>query len=71
MSDQEDTFLHPIKYNIVLNMQIVFSYLFCNSVGLWGMFWYNDAGEMMNACLETGLGGARAEFYEYDDGSVF
>ena len=34
----------------------------CNYLGLWGLFWFNDNGEMMNNCLKTGVQGAQAEF---------
>jgi|TARA_B110000305_G_C19208879_1_gene524840 hypothetical protein len=34
----------------------------CNNVGLWGLFWYNDNGEMMNNCVLTGPVGAQAEY---------
>ena len=36
----------------------------CNSVGMWGLFWFDDDGVMMEKCLNTGAVGAKAEFYE-------
>ena len=32
----------------------------CNQLGGWGLFWFNDNGEMMNACYKTGPQGANA-----------
>jgi hypothetical protein len=29
---------------------------------MWGLFWYNDGGEMMDACFKIGLNGAMAAF---------
>ena len=30
----------------------------CSVVGMWGLFWYNDGGEMTEACLKLGFVGA-------------
>ena len=34
----------------------------CNVIGLWGLFWYNDNGEMAERCFMTGIQGSRASF---------
>ena len=55
-------FLQPLQWNLVLFMFSVGKMLMCNMFGMWGLFWYNDDGEMMEACLTTGIVGARAEY---------
>ena len=55
-------FLQPIVWNYVLFMFSAMKMYMCNNVGLWGLVFYNDNGEMTEACLRTGLVGARAEY---------
>lgn len=37
----------------------------CNTIGLWGLFFYNDNGLMAEKCYKIGLQGARAAFGGY------
>ena len=34
----------------------------CISSGIWGLFWYADMGDMMQACFTTGLQGGVARY---------
>ena len=55
-------FLQPLIFNLVLFSLSVMKLAGCNYVGMWGLVWYNDNGEMMEACLRTGIVGSRAEY---------
>ena len=56
-------FLQPLIWNYVLFAIQVAKLLGCVQYGVWGLFFYNDNGELIEACLATGIVGARAEFY--------
>ena len=55
-------FLQPLIWNSFLSTVGAAKMLMCNSIGMWGLFWYNDGGEMTEACLTTGFVGARPLF---------
>jgi len=55
-------FLQPIIWNLLLSYLSIFKYLGCAYVGSWGLFWYNDGGEMQEACYSVGLQGAQAKY---------
>ena len=55
-------FLQPLQWNFVLYFLSMFKYLGCMGIGNWGLFWYNDGGEMAEACLTSGYVGATAEY---------
>jgi|TARA_B110001450_G_scaffold200253_1_gene189173 hypothetical protein len=57
-------FLQPLIWNIILSNMSLAKIVQCNGVGIWGLFWFDDDGEMMEKCLKTGLVGAKAEYYE-------
>ena len=50
-----DYFFFPLLWNLYLYMAQVQKLLGCNSIAVWGLFWYNDNGEMFQACLQTGV----------------
>ena len=54
--------LQPLIWNLILYALSMFKYLGCMSVGTWGLFWYNDGGEMAEACLNSGYVGATAKY---------
>lgn len=58
------SFLAPIWWNWVLAVFSFYKVQGCNAFGLWGLFWYNDGGEMMETCFGTGLVGGKAEYEE-------
>ena len=60
----EEGFLMPWFWNCVLMVFGAGKMIGCNSLGMWGLFWYNDGGEMAEACLTTGFVGAQPEFVE-------
>ena len=60
--DIEKTFLYPVNYNWMLNAFVVLQWYSCTAAGIWGSFWYNDDGEMMQECFTMGLKGGLAEF---------
>ena len=62
--DMEASFLYPINYNWILNGSVMAQWILCTMAGMWGMFWYNDGGEMMNTCFTVGLQGGTAEFFK-------
>ena len=41
----------------------------CLQYGIWGLFWYNDMGEMTQLCLRTGFVGATPKFKPLDPNS--
>ena len=57
-------FLQPLIWNIILSNMSLAKIVQCNGVGIWGLVWFDDDGEMMEKCLKTGLVGAKAEYYE-------
>lgn len=62
--DIETTFLYPINYNWILTAVVIGNWMQCTGVALWGLLWYNDGGEMWQACFELGAQGGQAEFLE-------
>ena len=63
-TDPAGAFLEPYFWNQFLSLYADFQMILCNTQGWWGELWYNDNGEMMEACLNTGLTGAQAQFIE-------
>ena len=61
-AEAEMGFLEPFFWNLVLASFTFFKYNGCTYIGMWGLFWYNDGGEMMDACFKIGLNGALATF---------
>ena len=57
-----DGFLEPLVWNYLVFYVQVQKLLGCNYLGFWGLFWYNDNGEMMERCLKTGIVGAKAQY---------
>ena len=55
-------FLEPFWWNYILASFATFKFNGCTYAGMWGLFWYNDGGEMMDACFKIGLNGALPEF---------
>ena len=62
MNDGEAGFLQPWVWDSFLSYLGAGKMLMCNAMGIWGLFWYNDGGEMAEACLTTGFVGAQPEF---------
>jgi len=62
--DMEKSFFYPINYNWLLNLFVIMQWFACVAYGGWGLFLYNDGGEMINKCFTLGLNGGMAEFYE-------
>ena len=62
----QDIFLMNIFWNFFVYYIQVGKLMGCNYIGLWGLFWFNDNGEMMNECMQTGPVGAQAEFITKD-----
>ena len=58
----QDIFLMNFLWNFFIYYLQVGKMMGCNYVGVWGLFWYNDNGTMMNACLETGPVGGQAMY---------
>ena len=58
----QEIFLVNLFWNFQVFYIQVYKLLGCNYIGLWGLFWFNDNGEMTNNCLKTGIQGAMAEF---------
>ena len=57
-------FLQPFIWNLILSVMSLGKLVGCNQIGIWGLFFFNDDGEMMEKCLNTGFVGASAEYYE-------
>ena len=57
-------FLQPIIVNLMLFFFSVGKLMGCNSLSIWGIFWYNDEGAMFEKCLNTGFVGAKPSWYE-------
>ena len=55
-------FLQPLIWNFILYYLSMGKYMGCMSVGMWGLFWYNDGGEMAEVCLNSGIVGATATY---------
>ena len=58
--------LQPYLWNWLLWFVSTFKYIFCSYVANWGLFWYNDGGEMMQKCLMVGAQGSVAKFVVAD-----
>lgn len=58
----QDQFLMMFFWNWGIYFLSVGKLLGCNAIGIWGLFWYDDNGEMMNNCVLTGPQGAQAEY---------
>ena len=61
-AESYESFLSPWIWNMVLFGLSGGKYMACTGAGLWGLFWYNDGGEMIEACLNIGGAGTQAEF---------
>ena len=61
--DPETTFLYPFNYNAWLTLVSFARWMFYSFCGGWGLFWYNDGGEMIDACMK--LGGDRGINFDY------
>jgi hypothetical protein len=61
--DMEESFLYPINYNFLLSYIGIFQWMSCTYIGAWGIFWYNDGGEMIQDCFSVGLKGGMASFF--------
>ena len=57
-------FLQPLVWNYLLSSISLGKLMACNGVGLWGLFFFDDEGEMMEKCLKTGIVGAKAVYYD-------
>jgi len=44
-------FLQPLIWNLILSQMSIGKLLSCNGVGLWGLFWFDDAGVMAEKCF--------------------
>ena len=40
-------FLQPLIWNIILSNISLGKVVSCNGIGIWGLFWFDDDGEMM------------------------
>jgi len=60
----EDSMGYPVFFNWVLNFFVIGTWFGCVYYGSWGLFIYNDGGELMNECFNVGLKGGMAEFLE-------
>jgi len=58
----QDVFLVSLFWNFFIFMLSYGKMMGCNGIGMWGLFWYNDNGEMMNNCFNTAPVGANAEY---------
>ena len=59
-----DSWAYPWWWNYILAAFSAFKYNDCTGFGLWGLLFYNDGGEMMDACFMVGLGGATANYLQ-------
>ena len=57
-------FLQPFIWNFILSNISMGKLVQCNYIGLWGLFWLDDEGEMAEKCFKTGIVGAKANYYE-------
>ena len=58
----QDEFLMMFFWNWGIYLISVSKLVGCNAIGFWGLFWYDDNGEMMNNCVLTGPTGAQADY---------
>ncbi len=63
VQESYEGFLQPLIFNYVLFYMSFAKLFFCNAVGMWGLFWFNDNGEMSQKCYQTGLQGGTASFF--------
>jgi hypothetical protein len=56
---------YPFWWNYILAAFGAFKIQECTWYGMWGLLFYNDGGEMMEACLQIGLTGTKADFLPY------
>jgi len=61
-AEETEPFLGSFWWNYILASFATFKFNGCTYFGMWGLFWYNDGGEMMDACFKIGLNGALATF---------
>ena len=60
--DVQDEFLMNIFWNFLVFGIQVGKLMGCSAVGIWGLFWYDDNGLMMENCLVTAPVGAAANY---------
>lgn len=48
-----DGFLQPWLWNFFLSFVQYYGTVLCAGIGMWGLFWWNDGGLMMNRCYLT------------------
>ena len=58
----KDYLLFPWLWNMFMWYAQFGMLLGCSNIGVWGLFFYNDNGEMMQACFETGMAGGYVEY---------
>eukprot|EP00356_Strombidium_inclinatum_P002784 CAMPEP_0170480198 /NCGR_PEP_ID=MMETSP0208-20121228/1132_1 /TAXON_ID=197538 /ORGANISM="Strombidium inclinatum, Strain S3" /LENGTH=70 /DNA_ID=CAMNT_0010752707 /DNA_START=45 /DNA_END=257 /DNA_ORIENTATION=+ len=63
VQESYEGFLQPLIFNFILFYFSAGKLMACNAIGMWGLFWFNDDGEMQQKCFETGLQGGTAEFF--------
>ena len=56
-------FLQPFIINFYLWYASIGKQGNCVMFGLWGLFFGNDDGVLINQCMNTGLVGAKATYY--------
>lgn len=63
---QEEYFGGTFIWNLILFHFQYTKLIGCTIAGTFGLFWFNDEGEMIEHCLLSGQVGARAEFLGED-----
>jgi hypothetical protein len=57
-----EPFLGQFWWNYILASFASMKFNGCTYYGLWGLVWYNDGGELMDACFKIGLNGSLFTF---------
>ena len=58
----QEEFLMNIFWNFLIFFMQAGKLLGCSYIGVWGLFWYDDNGLMMENCLQTAPVGAAANY---------
>ena len=56
--------LQPLIINLILYSLSIGKLIGCAGISMWGILFFDDQGAMGEKCLNTGLVGAKAVYYE-------
>ena len=65
MAMYEDDFILTWFFNLYLYLVSFGRIVMCSEVGFWALLFFNDGGASIYECLNIGLQGGQAKFFDY------